>query len=177
MVSPPFLFGKSRASLLTAGYHVFPRSSSVFVHCIVTILIPRRFLHKTIPPGKPAGYRPSTIKKRPRRVCARRRKESGNHFLRRRVRRRKYRSARKRAKGVPFVRCSEPQPLSNESPVKRVSFESLPKPRFGQAHPAGGNRRDRYQGSCVGSAASAGSVGSAGSADTFVGVDGSAAPS
>ena len=74
---------------------------------------------------------------KPRRVCARRRKEDGNHFLRRRVRRRKYRSARKRAKGVPFVRCSEPQPLSNESPVKRVSFESLPKPRFGQAHPAG----------------------------------------
>ena len=117
------------------------------------------------------------LSEKPRRVCARRRKENGNHFLRRRVRRRKYRSARKRAKGVPFVRCSEPQPLSNESPVKRVSFESLPKPRFGQAHPAGGNRRDRYQGSCVGSAASAGSVGSAGSADTSVGVDGSAAPS
>ena len=38
---------------------------------------------------------------KPRRVCARKRKESGNHFLRRRVRRRKYRSARKRAKGAP----------------------------------------------------------------------------
>ena len=70
------------------------------------------------------------LPKKPRRVCARRRKENGNHFLRRRVRRRKYRSARKRAKGVPFVRCSEPQPLSNESPVKRVSFESLSKILF-----------------------------------------------
>ena len=67
---------------------------------------------------------------KPRRVCARKRKENGNHFLRRRVRRRKYRSARKRAKGAPFVRCSEPQPLSNESPVKRVSFESLSKTLF-----------------------------------------------
>ena len=67
------------------------------------------------------------LPKKPRRVCARRRKESRNHFLRRRVRRRKYRSARKRAKGVPFVRCSEPLPHSNESPVKRVSFESVSK--------------------------------------------------
>ena len=70
------------------------------------------------------------LPKKPRRVCARRRKESRNHFLRRRVRRRKYRSARKRAKGVPFVRCSEPQPLSNESPVKRVSFDGLYKNSF-----------------------------------------------
>ena len=73
------------------------------------------------------------LPKKPRRVCARRRKESRNHFLRRRVRRREYRSARKRAKGVPFVRCSEPQPLSNESPVKRVSFESVSKRLFRHA--------------------------------------------
>ena len=52
---------------------------------------------------------------KPRRVCARKRKESGNHFLRRRVRRRKYRSARKRAKGVPFVRCSEPLPFQTRA--------------------------------------------------------------
>ena len=32
--------------------------------------------------------------------------------------------------GVPFVRCSEPLPHSNESPVKRVSFESLSKILF-----------------------------------------------
>ena len=34
------------------------------------------------------------------------------------------------AAGVPFVRCSEPLPHSNESPVKRVSFESLSKILF-----------------------------------------------
>ena len=70
------------------------------------------------------------IVRKSRRVRPRRRRIKWNHFLRRRVRRRKYRSARKRAKGVPFVRCSEPQPLSNESPVKRVSFESLSKTLF-----------------------------------------------
>ena len=55
------------------------------------------------------------LSEKPRRVCARRRKENRNHFLRRRVRRRKYRSARKRAKGVPFVRCREPQPFQTRA--------------------------------------------------------------
>jgi len=32
--------------------------------------------------------------------------------------------------GVYVGECSEPQPLSNESPVKRVSFESLSKILF-----------------------------------------------
>ena len=39
----------------------------------------------------------TAVPKQPRRVCARKRKESGNHFRRRRVRRRKFFSARKRA--------------------------------------------------------------------------------
>ena len=46
------------------------------------------------PCGKPAGSR---LSKKPRRVCARRRKQSSKHFCRRHVRRQKYFSARKRA--------------------------------------------------------------------------------
>ena len=75
--------------------------------------------------------------RKPRRVCARRRKENGNHFLRRRVRRRKYRSARKRAHWAPFgvqcVRCSElrslPQRTQRSGPLWSVCLRCTQKPR------------------------------------------------
>ena len=56
---------------------------------------PQTFL--TYPRRGGALLLPFSLSKKPRRVCARRRKESLNHFLRRHVRRRKYFSARKRA--------------------------------------------------------------------------------
>ena len=79
--------------------------------------------------AEPPVQIPATLRlsKKPRR-------ESWNHFLRRRVRRRKYRSARKRAKGAPRPRALQrAAAFSNESPVKRVSFESLSKILFWQA--------------------------------------------
>ena len=60
------------------------------------------------------------LPKKPRRVCARRRKESRNHFLRRRVRRREYRSARKRAEGAPRPSCD----AAGRSPFKREPSET-----------------------------------------------------
>ena len=70
---------------------------------------PQTFL--TYPRRGGALLLPFSLSKKPRRVCARRRKESLNHFLRRHVRRRKYFSARKRASVSECAAASRYPPL------------------------------------------------------------------
>ena len=84
------------------------------------------YLHQKAP--KSFDFGAFRLSKKPRRVCARRRKYSSKHFCRRHVRRQKYLSARKRASVASALRRAAA--FSNESPAKRVSFESVSKILF-----------------------------------------------